>query len=66
LASEEFLDVATRNVKKGSARALQQLICALWPELFRYAAREFGDLDLAEDVVQSAVRETTDAVGAGE
>ncbi|HWV34927.1 MAG TPA: sigma-70 family RNA polymerase sigma factor [Thermomicrobiales bacterium] len=54
MTDEDFLEDVMRNVKRGSARALQRLIDALWVDLFRYAARELGDPELAEDVVQDA------------
>lgn len=54
LAEMDPLEEIMWNLKKGAARALQQLIDELWAELLRFAARELGDLELAEDVVQDA------------
>lgn len=42
------------GIQGGSARAFQELMNLLWPELVRFAAWETGDPDEARDVVQEA------------
>lgn len=53
-AKQPDLSDLLTQIGQGSARALQRLIDCAWPRLTRYAARELGDTDLAEDVVQEA------------
>ena len=54
VADQELLERLMLGVKEGSTRALQRLMDELWPGLIRFAARELGDRDLAEDLVQEA------------
>ena len=41
-------------IRGGSQSALARLMDQCWPELVRYAARQFGEVDLARDIVQEA------------
>lgn len=42
------------EIRGGSARAFQELMDRLWPELVRFAAWDTGDADEARDLVQEA------------
>jgi len=54
LEDQESLDDLMVAIKKGSTRALQRLMNELWSGMVRFAARELGDRELAEDVVQDS------------
>lgn len=40
------------EIRAGSAAGLQELMNRFWAPLVRYAARDFGDVELARDIVQ--------------
>jgi RNA polymerase sigma factor (sigma-70 family) len=53
-AGAEDLRSLMEEIRGGSARAFQELVDRLWPELVRFAVWDNGDPDSARDAVQEA------------
>jgi RNA polymerase sigma factor (sigma-70 family) len=51
--AEDLRDLM-EEIREGSARAFQELVDRLWPELVRFAVWDTGDPDVARDAVQEA------------